>query len=417
MLARLKCIILAVALLMCLSQVAYAGLAAVGPNDPNNGFPIWYKDSLGRMLELCLDGDGVNGPCLFDPVDPNNPFSVQTGFGAEAFWMLASATFKNPTMRAVLVLGLEAAYNTGDPADGEQITFGRVRIRVTGLPADGIYTIVHPYGRQEFNVVADPLNPRDINYIQDIGIGAPGDFSGALSSSIGPFLRWTAPDYPYIDPVTGNQYVGNPQVNHLVTGSPFGTNYFQIIAPPGVVINPATGGNVITVRAFSLMGKLSTRFGVGVDRAVYSRDTLGGGFVDVFATSGPGQQINVSGIGAAPILMQEVPTAGQYRARIPFDGITTLLPSSITVTNVTDIPDTAVVAKVTDIVSITNAIFGTGARSLLISAQSSDLATLPALTGAGYRLGTLAPPNSVTVDSAAGGSDTEPVTAVGARLP
>ena len=65
------------------------------PLDPNyNGFPSFLQDSEGLALEICLDsitGDGNPPFCFFDPPDPANPFSVQVGWGPEAFWWLASA--------------------------------------------------------------------------------------------------------------------------------------------------------------------------------------------------------------------------------------------------------------------------------------------------------------------------------------
>ena len=38
-----------------------AGLKTVGPIDETNGFPLWYKDTSGQRLELCLD---TNDPLL-----------------------------------------------------------------------------------------------------------------------------------------------------------------------------------------------------------------------------------------------------------------------------------------------------------------------------------------------------------------
>jgi hypothetical protein len=47
-----------------------AQLAEVGPVDPNNGFPAWYKDTLGLSLDLCLTDPLL---CLLDaPVTISN---------------------------------------------------------------------------------------------------------------------------------------------------------------------------------------------------------------------------------------------------------------------------------------------------------------------------------------------------------
>ena len=66
-------------------QPAKSALTGKGIEHPVNHFPTWYSDANGVSLQLCLDGDGATGPCLFDPVIPGNPTSVATGFGAEAF--------------------------------------------------------------------------------------------------------------------------------------------------------------------------------------------------------------------------------------------------------------------------------------------------------------------------------------------
>ncbi len=94
---------LAVAMLLSgLGQAAYAACPADGatpflagpidptdPADPNyNGFASYLQDSQGLALALCLDPNF----CFFDPPIANNPFSVQIGFGAEAFWWLSEAT-------------------------------------------------------------------------------------------------------------------------------------------------------------------------------------------------------------------------------------------------------------------------------------------------------------------------------------
>jgi len=62
-----------------------------GPVSPQNGFPECITDSNGLSLEICLDslsGDGNPPFCFFDPPDLTSPFSVQVGFGPEAFWWL-----------------------------------------------------------------------------------------------------------------------------------------------------------------------------------------------------------------------------------------------------------------------------------------------------------------------------------------
>jgi len=67
------------------------GLKIVGPIDETNGFPLWYKDTSGQRLELCLD---ANDPyCIMGAVPtPGQPLVFPTNFPDEAFWSMADST-------------------------------------------------------------------------------------------------------------------------------------------------------------------------------------------------------------------------------------------------------------------------------------------------------------------------------------
>jgi hypothetical protein len=224
------------------------------------GYPIWYQENLeldplaptipGVMLTLCTPGDAM---CISDPIDPNNADHTLLRTGGEGFWWSADARFDiDDDDRAQLVLGLEATFGGSEALiDGQQIAFGRVRIRVdTNATGAGTYRVTHPYGEEIFEILeADVAD--GINYTADIGIADPADpdfaFVGALYSDIGPsFLKWTtfvdpatlADGEPYpepllvtpnaADPTLNNYYVGNPGFEHEVVGSPFDTNFFRV---------------------------------------------------------------------------------------------------------------------------------------------------------------------------------------------
>jgi hypothetical protein len=124
------------------------------------------------------------------------------------------------------------------------------------------------------------LGDRNINFTEDIGIGAQGDFKGALASRINPFLRW---DTGLIKGPDGASYLGDGVTAHAVTGSDLGTNFFRIDGPdiggPGV--------NTIQTNLFTLQGRVATNAGVSPTQVTYTRSTTSGGFVDAFATSQP----------------------------------------------------------------------------------------------------------------------------------
>ena len=234
------------ALFMALALVAsFAGFSAsaqttqgqVGPINPNTGFPFWYQDTNGLRLELCLDNNPL---CLTTLPDPTRPALVaaqeaDSNFPDEAFWWSGEADLTGAGgVSGRLILASEAAFATRIQ-DGDQLSFGRIRIRIDNLVQGGTYRIVHPYGVDVFDNVSS--GDRGINYTEDIGIG---DFpNGFLNSRIKPFLTW---DTFGVDPATipagdtapPTGYIGDPAVGHKVKGSRIidangnPQNYFRI---------------------------------------------------------------------------------------------------------------------------------------------------------------------------------------------
>lgn len=248
-------------LTVAVATTSWGALTGVGlPIEPH-GFPDYYRDASGLMLEPCLPPPAGTATrqdlCIFDPLQAGG-----LEVGSEIFWWMAES--QAPPLvaggNALLTLALEGAFTGEEPIDGQQMTFGRVRIRVD-VPVDGNYTVTHPFGTHEFtNVTA----AEGINFVSDIGSISILDpalgFRGALGSPVGPFLTW--PNYteePTLqvrapDPATGlptgdllEQYVGDPNVPHVVTGSPTGNNVFRIQGPNGL----ASESDLFTV-----MGKL-----------------------------------------------------------------------------------------------------------------------------------------------------------------
>jgi PKD repeat protein len=143
------------------------------------------------------------------------------------------------------VIALEAAFGNEIPEAGQQVAFARVRIRVDNLIAGSNYTVTTPVG--VFNFVAANAGVRGINFTDDVGID-PGVFTGALNGALGPFLMWDS-DLPILD-AAGREYIGNPSIDHTVTGSPFGTNFFRIQGPSV----GGAGVNTIETNLFAVLG-------------------------------------------------------------------------------------------------------------------------------------------------------------------
>ncbi len=288
----------ACALLVAASAYAQATtqLTAVGPVNPAHGFPVWYQDANGLRLELCLDSNGL---CLESPPNPTQPPSVPGNFTAEAFWWSAEASM--PTTgdgEALLVLALEAAFGTEEPIAGDQAVFGRIRVRIDNLVAGETYRVIHPFGVDEF--VAQNADDRGINFTEDIGCAAgPCDFSLALNSRVGPFLRWD----PAVQPAAPAGYIGDPNVLHPVVGSPFGTNFFRVEGPnvggPGV--------NAIQTNLFAVQGKLFVPPPVGTLAVSTSRLNFGTALLG--ETEGP-QAISLDNLGNGPLEIGTLALAG-----------------------------------------------------------------------------------------------------------
>ena len=391
-------------------------LLAAGPTNPDNGFPTWYKDSNNLNVGLCLD---INNPfCNLAGAgvpDPTQPVSFPGNFPDEAFYQLASSKIALPNgTTAVLDDNLEGAFANGGPVPGDQIVFGRVRIRIT-TPSTGHYVITHPYGVDEFDVT--DAATRNINFTEDVGV-APGDFTGALRSRIDPFLRWntgliTGPD--------GASYLGDGVTPHAITGSSLATNFFRIDGPN----IGGTGINTIQTNLFTLQGRVASNNGVAPTAVTYTRTATTGGFIDAFARSDPNQVIQVTGTGVSATTLKSDAT-GNYFARAAFTG--TDPPATVNVTNTSDRPPTTVKVTVTDQVTVTKVTYDADVGTLKVSASSSDTAVPPTLTTVGfgpltagngtYNLGTDGqPPAFVTVTSSKGGTDTAPVNVVGAAFP
>jgi hypothetical protein len=269
--------------------------------------------------------------------------------------------------------------------------------------------------------VFDVVTPgtKAINMTRDIGIGAPGVFTGALAGDIGPFLRSVNGPYTEINPDTGasETFVGDPNLLEEVTGSPNNTNFIRVEGPG---INVQTNLFAVSGRIWSGVRPAP----LAVDRSTYSRTNLSQSQVDVFATSSAaGVTISFRDTLSAPISIPMTGDGiGKFYAR---EANPSPLPPYVIVTAVApSATPTPLASPVVDLIKITRAVYALDTNTLLIEANSSDkFAPLPTLRAIGFDnltvdaagLYTLnvspvaKPPALVTVISSQGGSDTEPV--------
>jgi hypothetical protein len=161
------------------------GLKRVGPIDETNGFPVWYQDTNGTRLELCTDPGDAN--CIVGAVQtPGDPVVFPTNFPDEAFYSNAGASLSTGTGTAKLVTGVEAAFASGGPVAGQQITFGRIRVVAGGLIAGAEYKVTDPFGTDTFTAEA---GARGIFDTKDMGSLSPdGVFDQTVGAKAAPFL-------------------------------------------------------------------------------------------------------------------------------------------------------------------------------------------------------------------------------------
>lgn len=407
----------------------------VGPINAFDGFPVWYKDENSLRLRLNVDPtDPLSGITPADLPAPTQPVSFPDNYPEEAFYMQAEAQMTTGTgERARLVLALEAAFVNEVPRIDEQVVFGRVRVRVSGLQPNAEYTVSHPYGVDTFIAEPDPGEPGfgEINFTEDIGGLNGGEFHLALNSRMHPFLQWD----PSVAPDAPEGYIGNPAVLHPIVGSLFidrfgqPQNYFRVEGPGIGIGSPdrsTTPGinadNCIETNNFTLLGTISTISGVDVPRATYTQTVSDCGLIDVFATSDDlAQTINVTGTGINSTLLKG--NNGQYFARVHFTG--EQAPSSITVTNLSDNPQTSKDVVPVDFITA-SATYATDTQDLTIIATSSDSINAPTLSIADFGFGELVIPSDgtiatnssyapplVTISSTAGGKRSISVTVTG----
>ncbi|MFL6166104.1 MAG: PKD domain-containing protein [Ornithinibacter sp.] len=396
-------------------------LVEVGPVG-SNGFPTWYRDKNAdgatSRLELCLPLGDVPDPFCAPPVNPL-PLVYPTNFPDENFYQLATGAIATGGVNVLVEMNLEGAYATGPVIPGDEMVFGRIRIRDKAVADGTTWRITHPYGIDEITAAGG----RGINMTQDVGT-TPGAFGGALGSRIGPFLKWDA-----AAPAAPAGYTGDPAILHTVVGSPYNTNFLKIERKNADGSYTQIGFTDL----FSVQGRYATNSGVDVARATYSLQGDGNGTVDVFASSETDQsiQVNASPLGFANTSL--VGEQGRYFGRL---ALTSAHPvaagATIEVVNAGDRPVATKTVPLTDGVTIASAVFTAGAagapapaNTLTVTATSSDALNNPTLTVDGFNvplvggtvtIPTIAPPPSITVKSARGGSATIATTVAGAGL-
>lgn len=397
---------------LALPSFATAALKDVGPVDPVTGFPVWYRDTNGKALGLCLEmrpspnATSGGAPMCF-PIVPN-PDGFPGNLGDENFYHQMSNIITGANgFGLAWEAALEAAYASGAPVRGQEITFARIRIRAD-ITTPGTYTVTHPYGVLVFPNV--PAGVKAINFTDDIGVGA-GVFTGALAGAMGPFLEWDqvlvngVPDVnaPFgNDPLSGVpfqlaltnpdgsqvQFVGDPSVLHSVKGSPFGSNTVRVDGPPGSNLD-GLGNDFIVSDLFAILGQrytLPIALPLAAARSNVSVNAQTGvASVDTFARSVPGAQLIATAPGVPTMALTTDAISGEAAAHVEFsardaNGALIAFPSAMTLTNITDNPHSSVTGTLADFVSpTTQALYDPVSGALTLTVQTSVQLNAPAI--------------------------------------
>src|SRR5207249_2342423 len=202
---------------------------------PANGFPLYYVDANGLALQPCLNLAGCGALAGTLP-NPLAPISFPANFPPESFYARAVAKLTAGTVSGLYTAALEGTFFNGVVAAGNQMVFTRVRTRVAGLQAGGVYTVTHPYGVT--TLTADALGViNDTVTVGAIPISLlPSAFSLALAGPVGStFLTWdTAPPAGFI---------GDGLTPHTITACN-GAGACGFLSFNAI---PCTDGNVCTV--------------------------------------------------------------------------------------------------------------------------------------------------------------------------
>jgi hypothetical protein len=233
------------------AAAAFGGSAqaaiSVSPGNHPNGFPMWYADTQGNQLGLCVD-DTVLCPGV-----PPFTSADLVGPDGEAFYYLAQSddvAADGGTVNATLAV--EAAF--GDKTTPN--VFTRIRFTFSKTAALGDYTIKYPWGTEI--VTNDGAKNQGV----DIGcfavLNTPCDFT---LPTLGPIKNWLRASNAPTDATGKLIAYGDGSTLTTVTGG----NVEDVVSPDGTTITPTevnsmtvTGpdGQTASTDLWTVMGKL-----------------------------------------------------------------------------------------------------------------------------------------------------------------
>ncbi len=335
---------IAVAIWICIAFIptrASAGLFE-GVVDALHGFPEWYQDASGLVLEPCLDLTGACGP----------PDEVPTTFPSPVFYWVAEARMytyggkggnpdaTRPGGQATATLRMELmgtfpldANGDRTPIAGSQLVLQSLQIRIDSLRDQALYTVTTPFGvfadipanvafdsngdrtrnvdsiKETFQLPADPILPG--NFDQSAFPTSPYSTASFSFSGMDRFLTCAGGPQAsgFLGPVA--VILGEPTLLECtIEGSPLGPA-FDVFRIEG----PEVGGGPL------LWAELSgTPFAIGLDPWVAGEPSI-----DMIETTqfqitgqlGPARPVPALGTGALIVIVALLLLTGQHLKAAP----------------------------------------------------------------------------------------------------
>jgi hypothetical protein len=379
-------------------------LKTVGPIDPDHGFPLWFEDENNLRLELGLNPDPLT-PAIGELPIPGKKLSFPDNFPDEIFYFLAEARLTVAgTGRAKVILALEAAFGgDGNPQQGLNVVFARIRVRMDGLTAGTKYTVTHPYGVIDPDKLEADERGR-VFYTEDLGIVEGNPTAVLRSGKVAPFLQWSsaAPD----------GYIGDGVSERQITGSPFGTNFVRIEGPQ--IGSGTSNPDLVETNVFTVQGRKTKRVGAWLEGAAYNKVSDNNYLLIVQARSDENQDLRLVASGV------HIKLVGEDKFYTGLAQVTSL-PSDAELVNVSDSPPTRYpVKKFVDRVIVESATHDRVAGVLTIKARSSDASATLSIPQLGLTLASnpqsfprIAVPAKIIVKSSLGGEGRQWVEVIG----
>ncbi len=233
---------------LAVAGTAGAQMHAIGPLNQHT-FPESFTDFGGTTVVAGIDP--ADGLLPFGPLpDPLSPPDVGSGnFPLEVLYWSAGASIPTGVGDAELEMAIVGFFANDAVIEGEQTVTSTMRIRADLLSA-GTYTVTHPYGVEEFEVVAP--GDKAINETFDAFLTGTNQFNAPMNAAFAP-IGPTLLEWDTTLPAAPAGYLGDPGIDHTVVGSPLGTNVFRIEGPNV----GGLGIDSIETDLFSIAGKLA----------------------------------------------------------------------------------------------------------------------------------------------------------------